>query len=48
MKTQKCELWIGTQTTFFKLAAFESMADCKRYIAECGEWLSCYKEIRRI
>jgi hypothetical protein len=43
MKKQKCELWIGTHTKFFKWGEFESIAAAKRYIRECS--LTCYTEI---
>jgi hypothetical protein len=44
MKKQACELWIGTQTRFFKIGEFKSISEAKRYVSEC---VNCYYEIRK-
>lgn len=45
MKKIKCELWIGTSTSFFKWADFDSISEAKQYVRDC---ITCYHEIRRI
>ena len=45
MKAKKCDLYIGTQTSFFKFGTFESISKCKQYIRDC---ITCYHEIRVI
>ena len=42
---KKCELWLGTRTSFFRWSVFDSIAECKRYIKSC---VTCYYEIKVI
>ena len=45
MKAIKCELWVGTSTTFFKWADFDSVKEAKEYLKS---FITCYSEIRRV
>lgn len=40
---KKCELWLGTSTSFFKWGEFESISDAKKYVRDC---INGYHEIR--
>jgi len=42
---KKCELWLGTSTSFFRFGEFESISDAKKYVRDC---INCYHEIRPI
>jgi hypothetical protein len=42
---KKCELWLGTSTSFFRFGEFESISDAKKYVRDC---VDCYHEIRPI
>lgn len=45
MKPIKCELWVGTSTSFFKLKQFDSISEAKRYVKSC---INFYHELRII
>lgn len=41
-KKIECELWVGTQTKFFKWGEFESISATKQYVRDC---ITCYHKI---
>lgn len=44
-KKIKCELWIGTQSRFFKWGIFDSITEAKNYVRDC---ITCYHKIIKI